>query len=460
MKFSDKLAKLRKANNLSQEQLAEMLGVTRQSVSKWESGESYPDMAKIIQICKILNCKLNDIMEDGLIEDSDSTKKENAFDKDVDIVKKYLDSFLSFVTKTYNMFMHMTFKEKLKLIFEMLFIGLLLSGLVRLIESGIESFLFNLLSVIANTAIINYVRLVLSSVTTAALVILAFIVFFHLFKIRYLDYYVTLTDSNISKQVEEKPIDENKPAFNNNEPKVIIRDPKHSSSLLLNGLGKVFMLIFKAILIMIAIPVVLAVLMGVGTLFFFIFSKSTLLASSSLILIGAILFGFILLLVIFNILFNHKQQYKTLLLLFIVSILTCGIGFGTFSNKINTIDRVHDYDYEEKSTEIVTIDELKENDRIHIESDNIKFVVDENKKDLEIEFIYPKSIELIKNVVKTEVGTEYFFSLNMDDFSTLQQIFVDLNSSKIRDSYASVHYLHAKITCNSKNKEMFAYLAD
>lgn len=42
MKFCDKLAKQRKNNNLSQEQLADQLGVSRQAVSKWESGLSFP----------------------------------------------------------------------------------------------------------------------------------------------------------------------------------------------------------------------------------------------------------------------------------------------------------------------------------------------------------------------------------------------------------------------------------
>lgn len=55
MEFKDKLAAQRKQNNYSQEQLADMVGISRQSVSKWETGESYPDMAKIIQLCKILS---------------------------------------------------------------------------------------------------------------------------------------------------------------------------------------------------------------------------------------------------------------------------------------------------------------------------------------------------------------------------------------------------------------------
>ena len=77
MQFYEKLSKLRKANNLSQEQLAEKLNVTRQAVSKWESGESYPDMAKIIQLCKILNCSLNELMDDGVMGEIEPNEKEN-----------------------------------------------------------------------------------------------------------------------------------------------------------------------------------------------------------------------------------------------------------------------------------------------------------------------------------------------------------------------------------------------
>ena len=52
MKFCDKLVMRRKANNLSQEQLADRVGVSRQANSKWESGSSIPDMAKILELCK------------------------------------------------------------------------------------------------------------------------------------------------------------------------------------------------------------------------------------------------------------------------------------------------------------------------------------------------------------------------------------------------------------------------
>ena len=54
MKFQEKLIKIRKEKNLSQEALAEKLGMSRQAISKWESGTSYPDMATIIRPAKTL----------------------------------------------------------------------------------------------------------------------------------------------------------------------------------------------------------------------------------------------------------------------------------------------------------------------------------------------------------------------------------------------------------------------
>ncbi|MCL2427141.1 MAG: helix-turn-helix domain-containing protein [Oscillospiraceae bacterium] len=48
MKFDAKLQKLRREKGMSQEALAEMLDVSRQAISKWESGQSYPEMEKLI----------------------------------------------------------------------------------------------------------------------------------------------------------------------------------------------------------------------------------------------------------------------------------------------------------------------------------------------------------------------------------------------------------------------------
>lgn len=75
MKFGDNLRNLRKSKKLSQEDLSEKVGVSRQSVSKWESGIAYPEMTNILILCKIFGCKINDLLSER-IEDFNSFDEE------------------------------------------------------------------------------------------------------------------------------------------------------------------------------------------------------------------------------------------------------------------------------------------------------------------------------------------------------------------------------------------------
>ena len=75
MKFGENLYNLRKKQKISQEKLAEKIGVSRQSVSKWENGTAYPEMNRIFELCKIFHCKLNDLVNDNIL-DFDSLDKE------------------------------------------------------------------------------------------------------------------------------------------------------------------------------------------------------------------------------------------------------------------------------------------------------------------------------------------------------------------------------------------------
>ncbi len=77
MKFTDNLFKLRKEKGFSQEQLAEMLEVSRQSVYKWESGQSYPELEKLQQICKVFNCSLDELVN-GEVKHDTSEKVSKA----------------------------------------------------------------------------------------------------------------------------------------------------------------------------------------------------------------------------------------------------------------------------------------------------------------------------------------------------------------------------------------------
>ena len=76
MSLSENLQNLRKIKNMSQEELAEKLNVSRQAVSKWESGNGYPETEKIISICEIFDCSMDELVK-GKISDDIKSEKNN-----------------------------------------------------------------------------------------------------------------------------------------------------------------------------------------------------------------------------------------------------------------------------------------------------------------------------------------------------------------------------------------------
>lgn len=68
MTTGEKIANLRKENNYTQEQLAELLGVSRQSISKYESGISYPETEKLIRLGDLFDCSMDYLLKDEVEE--------------------------------------------------------------------------------------------------------------------------------------------------------------------------------------------------------------------------------------------------------------------------------------------------------------------------------------------------------------------------------------------------------
>ena len=66
MILADKIIDLRKKNGWSQEELAEQLGVSRQSVSKWESAQSVPDMGRVVQMSELFNVSTDYLLKDSM----------------------------------------------------------------------------------------------------------------------------------------------------------------------------------------------------------------------------------------------------------------------------------------------------------------------------------------------------------------------------------------------------------
>lgn len=75
-KFSQNLMDLRTQHNFSQEKLALKLAVTRQTISKWENGDSVPDLNNLLKMSKIFNISL-----DQLVSSNQVIKIKNIFEK-------------------------------------------------------------------------------------------------------------------------------------------------------------------------------------------------------------------------------------------------------------------------------------------------------------------------------------------------------------------------------------------
>ena len=73
MILADKFIENRKKNGWSQEELADKLGVSRQSVSKWESAQAVPDMKKVLQLAEIFNVNTDYLLKDEISEISPAT---------------------------------------------------------------------------------------------------------------------------------------------------------------------------------------------------------------------------------------------------------------------------------------------------------------------------------------------------------------------------------------------------
>lgn len=66
MEIGKKITDLRKNNKLSQEDLAEKLGVTKQTISKWELGQTYPSINQAKELSKIFNISLDELVNNDI----------------------------------------------------------------------------------------------------------------------------------------------------------------------------------------------------------------------------------------------------------------------------------------------------------------------------------------------------------------------------------------------------------
>ncbi len=345
MKFSEKLTKLRKENNLSQEALADKLDVSRQSVSKWESGQTYPEMDKLLTLCKLFNITLDDLTNDNINYNDVKTKK-GAFDS-------ILGELTYIINKSFNMFKSMSGKQKIKTIGELIIIFLIL----LLFRIPFE-YLIDLGENLTN----NHNNLVfLSNIWTFLIEILYLIAFIftylYIYKTNYLDKYELIEVPK--KESKEKDDTENVETANETKKQIIIKE-KYPSPLF-KTLGKIFNISLKVFIGFIGIPFILSLLFITIYTFITIYLLFTGVTyfGFTIVGIGAIIINLLILILIISFLFNHKPSFKKLFILFISGIIITGSGIGLCivevmntelineapKTKLKVANKTFDYDY-------------------------------------------------------------------------------------------------------------------
>lgn len=308
MKLSDNIKFIRKENNLSQEQLAEQLGVSRQAVSKWESGQSYPEMDKVLLICKLYNYNIDELMNENVKEVSETNQSKIN-------INKYIDDFFEFITKTIDMLSSMNFKQKIKCFMEQVIIAIFLVCIFAVIGIIGNVILAGLIGRLPYN-IYYTIRNIVASIYMVLAFVIGVTVLLHIFKVRYLDYYEIVKEDDIKESVEKTEdshslkldSEDSKNSIRKRKEKIIIRDPEHSQSKFLTGIIKVVLWCIKIMAIFFGIGFAFS-FVGLVTLLVlsFLFVKTGLVFFGSLLgIISALIINFVILQIIYNFIISKK----------------------------------------------------------------------------------------------------------------------------------------------------------
>ena len=389
MKFGDKLIELRKKNGYSQEELAEKLGVSRQSVSKWESNNTYPETDKIIQIANLFDCSMDDLINDK-ITDVESTLRKNKNN-----ISNVFNSLLDFITSTVNMFSKMKFSEGFKCIIEMIILSIILSIIGNIICSSASSTIANIFSFLNRETILT-IREIIKSIFRLIWFIISIITIIYTFKIRYLNYYEKDKKQSINKE------DNNIENKGNNNEKIIIRDERPFEFL--NTLSKIVIIFIKFIVLWVILGLVSAeiglIVSGVVTISFI--STNILFVWLTLLLVSITIILIQLTTILIKFIFDKNINVIINLIIFIGCIILTGVSIGMLTLSIKNLEIINDDSVFNLKTKELQLD--YKDDLVIIKNgigndNNYKYIINNDLEDNKI--IVSREIDKKYSVLKT-----------------------------------------------------------
>lgn len=106
MKFNKRLLKIRKKQGLSQEELGMELQVSRQTISKWEAGQSYPDFQRLVMLSDYFNMTLDELVKGIDVQD---VREKNMTDERVSSMYLDIENGKSILKKSVKIFCYLGF---------------------------------------------------------------------------------------------------------------------------------------------------------------------------------------------------------------------------------------------------------------------------------------------------------------------------------------------------------------
>lgn len=370
MKFGENLQKLRKERGISQEQLAEQLGVTRQSVSKWESGASYPEMDKIVAICNIFHCDMDVLINKDITEERD--KKDAS-----KVVKVGFKNIADYIKKTIYLFEHQSFKDIIKMIAQVMII------ICVILCFSIPFMLFKEMVVSLFYTGDNWFSIFFSRfwnfIFNASYGILAIATFLYIFKVKFLDGEEIVIEE-VNESLDTIDDDNSQDTVKDNKKKKIIKVKRTEGFSLLDLLSKAITLCLKVFLLFLLIPAIIGVIMLIiaFVLLVILFFRGVFLVGPLFIALGITVFCLIVIELILDFIFNLRFSRRRVIITVISSVVVSAVGLGLsiwYFLNLNVVSDVPNNFKQETQEEVYMM-----NDELLIQYgwNYIKFVEDES----------------------------------------------------------------------------------
>ncbi len=454
MSFRENLEHLRKSAKLSQEDFAYKLGVSRQAVSKWESGSAYPETEKILKMCDIFNCSLDELMKDDIAQIRSEQSKRYSF-------SDMLDGFNSLLAGTFKHFESLTPKGRFRFLFE-IFILFILILLVKIPFGSLDSLgadIFLSLGRSVGVVLANIWHLVVE----VAYFIVALGLFVYIYKVRFLDRFDEVVQKRKAEDIE---IDEENDGEVDSER--VVKETKviRYDFGILSFVGKIFLFFVKIFVIFTLLPFLfLFFCSGIGLSFLIVLLfNGVVYVGPILLAIAFIVFVVVLLYVGFNFVLSRRNKWTQVFIVFIASILGLAFGVGISSFELSKMKFVEDLpEGIDVATEVV---DFKMNDRLffnlvgHVNS--YEYEVDEELKDtVKVKIKYASKYNSVRfeNVEGGQWNDVYLYvdSRNSNDVNGFRDMFFeDLKNHTLRN-YTKLFYGDVVIVSSKENVERLRY---